>query len=73
MLERYVLSEQTAAEREFLPARAWWKFAPKFNVAAQQYVPSIRVHDGQTEGLMARWPDRRLDGPLGVHSLVGGG
>lgn len=55
MLERYVLSEQAAAEREFLPERAWWKFAPKFNVAAQQYVPSIRLHDGQTEGLMVRW------------------
>ena len=55
MLERYVLSEQAAAEREFLPAQTWWKFAPRFNVAAQQYVPSVRVHDGQTEGLMIRW------------------
>jgi putative SOS response-associated peptidase YedK len=55
MLERYVLSEQAAAEREFMPARVWWKFDARFNVAARQYVPSVRVHDGQTEGLMVRW------------------
>jgi putative SOS response-associated peptidase YedK len=55
MFNRYVLPEQTAAEREFLPAQAWWKFAPRFNVAAPQYVPAVRVHDGRTEGLMIRW------------------
>jgi putative SOS response-associated peptidase YedK len=55
MCDRYVLPEQIAAEREFLPAKAWWKFSAKFNVAAQQYVPAIRVHDGQTEGMMMRW------------------
>lgn len=55
MCQRYVLPEQIAAEREFLPANAWWKFAPKFNVAAPQYVPAIRVHEDQTEGVMLRW------------------
>jgi putative SOS response-associated peptidase YedK len=55
MCDRYVLPDQLAAEREFLPAQAWWKFAAKFNVAAQQYVPAIRVHDGQAEGMMMRW------------------
>jgi putative SOS response-associated peptidase YedK len=55
MCDRYVLPDQIAAEREFLPAKAWWKFSAKFNVAAQQYVPAIRVHDGQTEGMMMRW------------------
>ena len=55
MCDRYVLPDQKAAEREFLPALAWWKFAAKFNVAAQQYVPALRVHDGQTEGMMMRW------------------
>ena len=55
MCDRYVLPDQAAAEREFLPAKAWWKFAAKFNVAAQQYVPAIRVHEGQTEGMMMRW------------------
>jgi putative SOS response-associated peptidase YedK len=55
MFNRYVLPEQTAAEREFLPAQAWWKFNPRFNVAARQYVPAVRVHDGQTEGQMIRW------------------
>jgi putative SOS response-associated peptidase YedK len=55
MCDRYVLPDQVAAEREFLPAQAWWKFAARFNVAAQQYVPAVRVHAGQTEGLMIRW------------------
>jgi putative SOS response-associated peptidase YedK len=55
MCDRYVLPEQLAAEREFLPAQAWWKFAARFNVAPQQYVPAVRVHAGQTEGLMIRW------------------
>src|ERR1700731_4416757 len=55
MCDCYVLPDQLAAEREFLPAQAWWKFTAKFNVAAQQYVPAIRVHDGQAEGMMMRW------------------
>src|ERR1035438_5576825 len=55
MCDRYVLPDQIAAEREFLPTQAWWKFTAKFNVAAQQYVPAVRVHDGQTEGMMMRW------------------
>lgn len=55
MCQRYALPEQVVAEREFLPARAWWKFAARFNVAAQQYVPAIRLHAGQTEGVMLRW------------------
>ena len=55
MCDRYVLPDQAAAEREFLPAKAWWKFTAKFNVAAQQYVPAIRVHEGQWEGTMMRW------------------
>ena len=55
MCERYVVPDQPAAEREFLPATAWWKFAPRFNVAAPQYVPAVRVHERQTEGIMLRW------------------
>ena len=55
MCDRYVLPDQAAAEREFLPARAWWKFTARFNVAAPQYVPAVRIHDGQSEGMMLRW------------------
>ena len=64
MCQRYVLSEQTVAEREFMPATAWWKFTAKFNVSAEQYVPAIRVHEKQTEGVMLRW---------GFDPLLGGG
>src|ERR1700733_4646298 len=55
MCERYALPAQLAAEREFVPSQAWWKFDTRFNVAAQQYVPAIRLHEGHTEGLMMRW------------------
>ena len=55
MCQRYVLPGQTSAEREFLPGAAWWKFAPKFNVAAAQYVPAVRIYEGQSEGVMLRW------------------
>jgi len=55
MCERYVLPDQAAAEREFLPGRLWWNFAARFNVAAQQYVPAIRWHDGQSEAVMMQW------------------
>ena len=55
MCDRYVLPDQVAAEREFLPALAWWNFAAKYNVAPQQYVPAIRVQGTQTEAMMMRW------------------
>jgi putative SOS response-associated peptidase YedK len=55
MCQRYALANQLAAEREFLPATAWWKFAARFNVSAGQYVPAIRVHDRESEGVMLRW------------------
>ena len=55
MCERYALPDQLTAEREFVPAQAWWKFGARFNVAAQQYIPAIRLHDGQSEAVMMRW------------------
>lgn len=55
MCDRYALPEQRAAEREFVPAQAWWKFSKRFNVSGRQYVPSIRVHEGQSEAVMMRW------------------
>ena len=55
MCERYALPEQVAAEREFTPEQVWWKFATRFNVAAHQYAPAIRMHQGQSEAVMMRW------------------
>ena len=55
MCERYALPEQVAAEREFVPSQAWWKFATRFNVAPHQYVPAIRLHGEQSEAVMMRW------------------
>ena len=55
MCQRYALPEQLDVEREFHPTRGWWKFAAKFNVAAAAYVPAIRLHEGQSEGVMMRW------------------
>jgi putative SOS response-associated peptidase YedK len=55
MCERYALPDQVTVEREFMPARAWWNFSARFNVAADQYVPAIRWHDGRSEAVMMRW------------------
>jgi putative SOS response-associated peptidase YedK len=55
MCQRYALPDQATVEREFMPARAWWSFTAKYNVAVKQYVPAIRCHDGQSEAVMMRW------------------
>jgi putative SOS response-associated peptidase YedK len=55
MCRRYALPEQSAAEREFTPGHVWWKFKRRFNVSVTQYVPAIRVHQGQSEAVMMRW------------------
>ena len=55
MCQRYALPDQATVEREFMPSRIWWSFTPKYNVAAKQYVPAIRWHDGQSEAIMMRW------------------
>ena len=55
MCQRYAVPNQATVEREFMPSRAWWSFTPKYNVAADQYVPAIRWHDGHSEAVMMRW------------------
>jgi putative SOS response-associated peptidase YedK len=55
MCQRYALPDQATVEREFMPSRAWWRFAARYNVSAKQYVPAIRWHDGQSEAVMLRW------------------
>ncbi len=55
MCERYALPEQLTAEREFMPVWAWWQFVTRFNVAPHQYVPAVRLHEGQSEAVMMRW------------------
>lgn len=55
MCERYVMPEAEQAEREFAVARRWWQFSPSFNVGPSRYVPVIRMHDSEVEGVMLRW------------------
>ena len=55
MCERYVMPEAEQAEREFGVARRWWRFSPSFNVGPARYVPVIRMHDSEVEGVMLRW------------------
>jgi putative SOS response-associated peptidase YedK len=55
VLERYVLPKQSVAELEFAPDRCWWRFAQRFNVRSQQFVPAIRQHGVDSEGVMMRW------------------
>lgn len=55
MLERYVIPGQDEVERELAPARRWWSFDRSFNVAPGRYVPVLRLHEGETKGVMMRW------------------
>jgi putative SOS response-associated peptidase YedK len=75
MCQRYALPDQASVEREFMPTTAWWNFTAKYNVAANQYVPEIRWHDGQSEAAMMRWglipssaEGRAGDSPLTIDS-----
>jgi putative SOS response-associated peptidase YedK len=55
MCERYVTPDAEHAETEFGVERRWWQFSPSFNVGPSRYVPIIRMHDNQVEGVMLRW------------------
>ncbi len=55
MPERYVIPDQREAEQTFSVAHPWWKFSASFNVAPPRYVPVVRLHEGETEGVMLRW------------------
>jgi putative SOS response-associated peptidase YedK len=49
------MPEAEQAEREFGVVRRWWQFSPSFNVGPSRYVPVIRMHDSEVEGVMLRW------------------
>jgi putative SOS response-associated peptidase YedK len=75
MCQRYALPDQAVVEREFMPSRAWWSFTAKYNMAANQYVPAIRWHDGHSEAAMMRWglipssaEGRASESPLSIDS-----
>jgi len=55
MCERYVIPAQAEAERELAPMTRWWRFAPSFNVGLAKQVPVVRVHNGESEGVLMRW------------------
>lgn len=55
MLDRYVIPSQSQAEDMHAPARRWWKFAACYNAAPGRYIPVLRLHEGETEGVMMRW------------------
>jgi len=49
------MPETEQAETEFGVARRWWRFSPSFNVGPARYVPVVRMHDKEVEGVMLRW------------------
>ncbi len=55
MCERFAVPDQAAAEKEFAPGKAWWRFTARFNVGGNQCVPVIRLHEAQREAVMMRW------------------
>lgn len=55
MCERYVIPGQSDVEREFDLDHCWWRFSASYNVSTTRNVPLIRVHEGESEGVMMRW------------------
>jgi len=55
MYERLVIPDQAQAEEEVPAAHRWWTFSARFNVAPAQSVPSVRMHEGESEAVMMRW------------------
>ncbi len=55
MCGRYILAEQTKAEKAFDVERQRWHGAMSYNVAPGRDVPVIRMNDGVREGVMMRW------------------
>jgi putative SOS response-associated peptidase YedK len=49
------MPEAEQAERELGVVRRWWQFSPSFNVGPARYVPVVRMHDSEVEGVMLRW------------------
>src|ERR1044072_217186 len=49
------MPETEQAEKEFGVLRRWWRFSPSFNVGPARYVPVIRMHDSEVEGVLPRW------------------
>lgn len=49
------MPEVEQAGKEFGVMRRWWQFSPSFNVSPARYVPVIRMHDSEVEGVMLRW------------------
>ena len=55
MCHRYVIPDQADVELEFGLDHCWWRFAASYNVGTTRNVPVIRVHRGESEGVMMRW------------------
>jgi len=72
MCDRFTVPDRVIAEREFMPKHSWWNFTAKFNVAPPQYVPAIRQHAGESEGVMMRWgliPSWTLQPPVSPQNV----
>ncbi|HEY6484625.1 MAG TPA: SOS response-associated peptidase [Steroidobacteraceae bacterium] len=55
MCERIVIPGREQVEEEIPVSHRWWTFTTRFNVAAGQSVPAVRLHEKQSEGIMLRW------------------
>jgi putative SOS response-associated peptidase YedK len=55
MCKRLVIPDQEEAEQEISVLHPWWTFSARFNVGVSQSVPVIRLHQGESEGVMMRW------------------
>jgi putative SOS response-associated peptidase YedK len=64
MCRRIVIADQAVVAEEIKVTHPWWQFSSRFNVRRTQTVPAVRMHEGESEGVMLRWgiPDQRKEG-----------
>lgn len=55
MCDKYVTPEPSDAQSEFGVTQPWWRLSPSFNVYPGRNVPVVRMHAGDTEGVVLRW------------------
>jgi putative SOS response-associated peptidase YedK len=55
MSRRLVVAGKDEVDEEFEITRRWWQFSARFNVRKSQNVPAVRMHEGESEGVVLRW------------------
>ncbi|HZO21175.1 MAG TPA: SOS response-associated peptidase family protein [Steroidobacteraceae bacterium] len=74
MCRRLVIPGREEAEQEISVSNPWWSFSTRFNVAPAQGVPTARMHEKDSEGVVMRWgllpASRKREAPGDPHYTI---